>query len=142
MGIGGGFAFDGAQAEALRGVKTRRFQPPIVETQHFRLAVFEEQFAILGTFQRVTQNAGGGLPVKGGMGEEIVGRFGQGMSPDMKKLRAMFGTGALKIRCLTLRHQRAGGFCHLAATCLSRAVKASVKPFRSIASGRPAAGPS
>ena len=110
MGVSCGFAFDGAQAEALGCIESSRFQTPVVETQHFRLAALEEQLAIFGTVQRLPQNAGGGLPVECGMGEEIMGRFGQGISPGNKKLRAMFGTGAFNIGCLTLRHQRAGGF--------------------------------
>ena len=39
---------DRAQAEALRGVVGRLLEPAIVEHQRFGLAVFEEQFAVVG----------------------------------------------------------------------------------------------
>ncbi len=37
-----------AQAKPLRGVVGRLFQPAIVEHQRFGLAIFEEQFAVVG----------------------------------------------------------------------------------------------
>ena len=39
---------DRAQAEPLRGVVGRLLEPAIVEHQRFGLAVFEEQFAVIG----------------------------------------------------------------------------------------------
>ncbi|MGY3121671.1 hypothetical protein ACVWXQ_005608 [Bradyrhizobium sp. S3.14.4] len=49
MGIADRIVLDGAQAKALRGVIGRLLQPPIVEHQRFGLAVFQEQFAVVGT---------------------------------------------------------------------------------------------
>jgi hypothetical protein len=45
------FAFDGAQAEALRRVVGRLLESAVVEGQHLRLLVFQEQFAVVGAFQ-------------------------------------------------------------------------------------------
>lgn len=39
----------GAQSKPLRGVVGRLLQPPVVEHQRFGLAVFQEQFAVVGT---------------------------------------------------------------------------------------------
>ncbi|MGY4327972.1 hypothetical protein ACVWWG_002389 [Bradyrhizobium sp. LB7.2] len=40
---------DGAQPKALRSVVGRLLQPPVVEHQRFGLAIFQEQFAVVGT---------------------------------------------------------------------------------------------
>ena len=45
------FVLDRAQAEALRGVVGRLLQAAVVEHQRFGLAVFEEQFAVVGAFE-------------------------------------------------------------------------------------------
>ena len=44
------------QAKALRGVVGRLLQPAVVEHQHFGLAVFEEEFAIVGAFEPVLED--------------------------------------------------------------------------------------
>ena len=49
MCIADRFALDGAQAEPLRRVVGRLLEPPVVEHQRFGLAVFEEQFAVVGS---------------------------------------------------------------------------------------------
>ena len=52
MRIADRLALDGAQPEALRGVVGRLLQAAVVEHQHLGLAVFEEQFAVVGAFER------------------------------------------------------------------------------------------
>ena len=51
MRIADRLVLDGAQAEPLRGVVGRLFQPAVVEHQHLGLAVFEEQLAVVGAFK-------------------------------------------------------------------------------------------
>ncbi|MGY3404576.1 hypothetical protein ACVWZV_000689 [Bradyrhizobium sp. GM5.1] len=49
MRVADGVVLDGAQAKTLRGIVGRLLQPAIVEHQRFGLAVFQEQFAVVGT---------------------------------------------------------------------------------------------
>ena len=51
MRIADRLVLDRAQAEALRGVVGRLLEPAIVETERFGLAIFQEQFAVVGAFQ-------------------------------------------------------------------------------------------
>ena len=53
MGVAGGFARHRAQAETLVGAEIRGLQPPVVEHQRFALAVLDEQFAVVGPFDRI-----------------------------------------------------------------------------------------
>ena len=70
-----------AQAEALGGVETGRFQPVIVEGERFALAVFQEQFPVIGALQRAIHGVLDLGPVHAGAGKEQVG-VGHGGSPD------------------------------------------------------------
>ncbi|MGY4484644.1 hypothetical protein ACVWWR_003835 [Bradyrhizobium sp. LM3.2] len=49
MRIADRVVLDGAQPKALRSVVGRLLQPPVVEHQRFGLAIFQEQFAVVGT---------------------------------------------------------------------------------------------
>ena len=51
MGIADGFVLDRAQPKALRGVIGGVFQAPVIEAKRFGLAIFQEQFAVVGTFE-------------------------------------------------------------------------------------------
>ena len=51
MGIADRLVLHRAQAEALRGVVGRLLEAAVVEHQRFRLAVFQEQFAVVGAVQ-------------------------------------------------------------------------------------------
>ena len=51
VGIADRLVLDRAQPEALRGVEGRLLEAAIVEHQHFRLAVFQEQFAVVGAVE-------------------------------------------------------------------------------------------
>ena len=51
MCIADRLVFHRAQAETLRGVVGRLLEPAIVEHQHFGLAIFEEQFAVVGAVE-------------------------------------------------------------------------------------------
>ncbi|ESZ38306.1 hypothetical protein X732_18160 [Mesorhizobium sp. L2C066B000] len=53
MSVAAGLAGHGAQAKTLVGVEIGGLQPAIVEHQRFALAVFEEQFAVVGAVQCV-----------------------------------------------------------------------------------------
>jgi len=53
MGIGGGFAAHGAQAEALGFIEACRFQLAVVPDQAFGLALLDEKLAVLGALQRI-----------------------------------------------------------------------------------------
>ena len=71
-----------AQAKTLRGVIGRLLQPPIVEHQRFGLAIFQEQFAIVGARKPPRDLAADGIAVEigaieqGGRGE--IGHAGSG----------------------------------------------------------------
>ena len=51
MRIADRVVLDGAQPKALRGVVGRLLEPAIVEHQRFGLAVFQEQFAVVGALK-------------------------------------------------------------------------------------------
>ena len=48
------FVLHGAQAKTLRGVIGRLLEPAIVERQRFGLAIFQEQLAVVGAVQAMT----------------------------------------------------------------------------------------
>jgi hypothetical protein len=48
MGIADRVILYRAKSETLRGIVSRLFQPAIVEHQRFGLAVFQEEFAVIG----------------------------------------------------------------------------------------------
>ncbi|MGZ2439896.1 hypothetical protein ACVI55_002332 [Sinorhizobium medicae] len=56
MRVADSLAGDGAQAEALVGVETAALQAAIVEGEHLRLRMFEEEFAVIGAGKRVGEN--------------------------------------------------------------------------------------
>jgi hypothetical protein len=49
MRVADRIVLDGAQAKALARVVGRLLEPSVVEHQRFGLAVFEEQFAVVGS---------------------------------------------------------------------------------------------
>ena len=51
VGIADRLVLHRAQAETLRGVVGRLLEAAIVEHQHFGLAIFQEQFAVVGAVQ-------------------------------------------------------------------------------------------
>ncbi len=51
MGIADRLVLHRPQAKALRGVVGRLFQAPVIEAEGLGLAVFEEEFAVIGAFQ-------------------------------------------------------------------------------------------
>ena len=57
MGKCRGFAADGPQAKALVAVERGRAQPAVVEAQDLAAADFQEQLAIIGTGQRLIDDA-------------------------------------------------------------------------------------
>ena len=57
MGIGGGLAAHGAQAEALAFIEARGFQLAIVPDQAFGLALLDEEFAVFGPLERLADEA-------------------------------------------------------------------------------------
>ena len=67
---------DRAQAKPLRGVVGRLLQPAIVEHQRFGLAVFQEQFAVVGAREPPRDLVADGIAVEigaveqGGCGED------------------------------------------------------------------------
>src|SRR5450631_2460800 len=56
MGVADRLILNRAQTEALRGVIGRGLEPSIIEDQHFGLAVFQEQLAVVGAFQPARQS--------------------------------------------------------------------------------------
>ena len=74
VGIAHGLVLDGAQPEALRGVVGGLLEPPVVETQHLGLAVFEEKLAVIGAFEAADEMAAGIVTVEAGTIEQREGR--------------------------------------------------------------------
>ena len=70
MGVADRVILHRAQAEPLRGVVGRLFQPAIVEHQRFGLAVFQEQFAVVGAGQASRQFAANRIAVEIGAVEQ------------------------------------------------------------------------
>ena len=70
MRIADRLALHGAQAEALRGVVGRLLQPAVVEHQRLGLAVFEEQFAVVGAFEAALEQRLGAALVEAGAGDQ------------------------------------------------------------------------
>ncbi len=59
-----GLAGDDAEAEALVGAVGGRLQPAVVEQQGFRLALLDEDLAVVGALQRFAQDAAGAVQVE------------------------------------------------------------------------------
>jgi len=72
VGIAGGLAGDGTQAEALAGVKAGALQPAIVVDQAFRLPILQEQLAVIGAVQGVVDDALGPGAVEPRAGEKQI----------------------------------------------------------------------
>ena len=105
MGVADGVILHGAQAEALRGVVGRLFQPAIVEHQRFGLAVFQKQFAVVGAGQAPRQFVANGIAVEvgaveqggcGGIGHEDSSQGSCSCRP------ANAGTHNHRFRCLAI----------------------------------------
>jgi len=64
MSVADRFVFHGAQPEALRGIVGRLLEPAVIEHQSFRLAIFEEQLAVIGTVEAARDNLGKARPVE------------------------------------------------------------------------------
>ena len=75
VGVAGGFAGDGAQAEALRGVEAGALQPAVVEGEALRLPVLEVELAVVGAGQSLLDQLAGAGAVEPALGvEQAVGR--------------------------------------------------------------------
>ena len=70
MGIADRIVLYRAQAKALRRVVGRLLQPAIIEHQRFGLAVFQEQFAVIGAGQAARDFMADGIPVEIGAIEQ------------------------------------------------------------------------
>ncbi len=73
MGIGGGFAFYRAQAEALSGVAGGGLEAAIIEHIGLTGAVFQIKLTVIGGADGILQRAAGGGAVKRAGGKETVG---------------------------------------------------------------------
>src|SRR6185295_3729019 len=78
MRIADRLTLHGAQPESLRGVVGRLLEPPIVEHQRLGLAVFEEQFAVVGAFQAAPQQRFGAALIEAGAGHQAERGIGHG----------------------------------------------------------------
>src|SRR5579885_603309 len=74
----------GAQSKALRSVISRLFQPTIIEGQHFGLAVFQEQFTVIGTVEPARDDFRKARPVEAGTVDKGDGCIARGkfLRPD------------------------------------------------------------
>ena len=70
MRIADRLVLHGAQPEALRGVVGRLLQAAVVEHQHLGLAVFEEQFAVVGAFEAARDDGATRAAVEAGAVDE------------------------------------------------------------------------
>src|SRR5690242_14333877 len=70
MRISRRLARERAQAEALRGVERRRLDAAVIERQAFRLAVFEEQLAVVHAVQGLLDDLLDARAIHSGLGEK------------------------------------------------------------------------
>jgi len=63
-------AGNGTKPESLRGVEGGAFNFPVVKDDAFRLAVFQEQFTVIGPLQRVVDNGLNAAAVQPGAGKK------------------------------------------------------------------------
>ena len=80
MGIADRLVLHGAQAEALGGVVGRLLEPAVVEHQHLGLAVFEEQFAVVGAFEAAVDQLADADAVEAGAVDEGGGGLSHALS--------------------------------------------------------------
>src|SRR5262249_17772574 len=83
MGVAGGLASYGAQAETLGRVEAGTLELAVVPAEGLGLAVFEEQLAVVGPLEGVADNALDVCPVESGAREEQLissGDIGHGLS--------------------------------------------------------------
>ena len=66
VGVAHRLVLDGAQAKTLGGVVGRLLEPAVVENQHFRLAIFEEEFAVVGPLKAAGEVAARIIAVEAG----------------------------------------------------------------------------
>jgi hypothetical protein len=90
VGIADRLVLYGAEPKALRGVVGRLLQPAVVEDQHLGLAIFQEQFAVVGAVEAAGDDLGEARAVEpGAVDQRCGGRghtdsgvfFGSGVSP-------------------------------------------------------------
>ena len=70
MRIADRLVLDRAQPEALRGVVGRLLEPAIVEHQHFGLAIFEKELAVVGALEAARDDLGEARAVEPGAIDE------------------------------------------------------------------------
>ena len=116
MGIAGGFAGHRAQAKTLAGVEGGGLQPAIVEAERFALAVFQEQFPVVGALECAVHGFLDFAPVHAGAGKEQVG-IGHGvlLKSRQKALRRL-----IHIVRTGPSGKAEGGFCDGAFAHLTR----------------------
>ncbi len=73
VGVADRFVLDRAQPETLGGVIGRLLETSVVERHHLGLAIFEEQFAVVGAFEATGEVAAGGVTVEAGAVEQRKG---------------------------------------------------------------------
>ena len=70
VGVTGRFAAYRAQAETLAGVEIRNLKPTVIERETLGLAIFEEQFAVVGAVQRLIDQTADTGAVETALGKE------------------------------------------------------------------------
>ena len=70
MAVGGGFARDRTQTEALALIEARGLQSPVLPYRCLALAMLEEKLAVIGGRERVFDNGERGAPVYAGALEQ------------------------------------------------------------------------
>ena len=70
MGISRRFAGNGSHAKSLAGVEGGAFHLAVVKDEAFGLPVFQEQLAVVGSMQRIIDDALNTAPVHSGTGKK------------------------------------------------------------------------
>ena len=81
MGVAGGLAGHGAQAEAAAGVVIGALQPAVVEDEALRLPVFEKELAVVGALESAGEHAARLLLAQAGTGNQIGRRIAHRSGP-------------------------------------------------------------
>ena len=118
---------DGPQPETLRRVERSRLQPPVVEAEPLRLAVFEKQFAVVCPGERVRDDRFHPCAVQPGAAEEQFVRFREIGHAGAPLKAARRGSGRAVLLLIPLRWRSRGA--------LSPGASSPVRPHGR--SGRP-----
>ena len=123
MGVANCLILDGPQPKTLRGVVGGLLEAAVVEQQHLRLPVFEEEFAVIGAVEAASDDFGDLGLVEAGAVEQGRGGFHGGTSKESMDRARNISTPEVGSQGSDVRNCADGGdarcFAALTAACRS-----------------------